>query len=76
MTYSTGSFTVDELAPIQTMLTKVLVAASAGEIDLNRLAREELAKRGLDEHGVWVRFDRAKRLLNNTPPTSNMNPET
>ena len=74
MSYSTGSFTVDELGPIQTMLTEVLVAASAWEIDLNRLAREELAKRGLDAHGEWVGFERAKWLLNGIPNSENKNP--
>jgi hypothetical protein len=76
MSYSTGPFTVDELGPIQTMLTKVLVAASAGEIDLNRLAREELANRGLDGNGLWVGFDRAKLLLKNIQVPSHINPET
>ena len=42
-------------------MTKVLAAAARGEIDLNRLAREELAARGLDNKGVWVGFDRAKQ---------------
>jgi hypothetical protein len=65
MSYSTGPFTVDEIGPIQLMLVKVLVAAAAGEIDLNRLAREELAERGLDASGVWVGFNRAKMLLAN-----------
>ncbi|MEC4749881.1 hypothetical protein [Methylomicrobium sp. Wu6] len=64
MSYSTGPFTVDELGPIQTMLVKVLVAAAAGEIDLNRLAKEELAARGLDASGVWVGFERAQTILN------------
>lgn len=61
--YSTGPFTVDELVPIQTMLVKVLVAAASGEIDLNRLSREELAARGLDASGIWVGFERAQTLL-------------
>ena len=42
MSYSSTRFTVDELGFIQTALTKVLSAAAAGELDLNRLAREEL----------------------------------
>ncbi len=64
MTYTTGKFTVDELVFIQTALTKVLAAAARGEIDLNRLAREELAARGRDDQGVWVGFDRAKQIHN------------
>lgn len=64
MTYTTKEFTVDEVGFIQTALTKVLAAAARGEIDLNRLAREELASRGLDEQGNWVGFDRAKQIHN------------
>ncbi|MCK7502957.1 MAG: hypothetical protein MZV70_01865 [Desulfobacterales bacterium] len=43
MTYTTKAFSVDELGFIQTALTRVLAAVSRGEVDLNRLAREELA---------------------------------
>ena len=64
MTCTTQQFTVDELGFIQTALAKVLGAAARGEIDLNRLAREELAARGLDDKGVWVGFDRAKQIHN------------
>jgi len=64
MTYSTQQFTVDEVGFIQIALTKVLAAAARGELDLNRLAKEELASRGLDDKGVWVGFDRAKHLHN------------
>ena len=64
MAYTTSTFTVDELGFIQTALAKVLAAAARGEIDLNRLAREELAARGLDDKGVWVGFDRAKQIHN------------
>ena len=62
MTYRSTEFTVDELGFIQIALTKVLAAAARGEFDLNRLAREELASRGLDANGVWVGFDRAKQI--------------
>ena len=64
MAYTTKQFTVDELGFIQIALTKVLAAAARGEIDLNRLAREELASRGLDDQGVWVGFPRAKQIHN------------
>ena len=64
MTFTTQQFTIDELGFIQTALAKVLAAAARGEIDLNRLAREELAARGLDDQGVWVGFDRAKQIHN------------
>ena len=64
MSYTTHKFTVDELGFIQIALTKVLAAAARGEIDLNRLAREELASRGLDKDGQWVGFDRAAKIHN------------
>jgi len=64
MSYTSNEFTVDEVGFIQVAMTKVLAAAARGELDLNRLAREELAARGLDDKGVWVGFDRAKILHN------------
>lgn len=64
MTYTTQQFTVDEIGFIQIAMTKVLAAVARGELDLNRLAKEELAARGLDDKGVWVGFDRAKKLHN------------
>ena len=62
MTYRNTKFTVDELGFIQTALNKVLAAAARGELDLNRLAREEMASRGLDRYGNWVGFDRAPQI--------------
>ena len=62
MTYRNTEFTVDELGFIQTALNKVLAAAARGELDLNRLAREEMASRGLDRDGNWVGFDRARQI--------------
>ncbi|MBI3479450.1 MAG: hypothetical protein HY016_03700 [Nitrosomonadales bacterium] len=64
MSYSNKEFTVDELGFIQTVLTKVLAAAARGELDLNRLAREELAARGLDQNGAWVGFHKAAKIHN------------
>jgi len=64
MTYTSNEFIVDEVGFIQIALTKVLAAAARGELDLNRLAREELASRGLDDQGVWVGFNRAKQIHN------------
>lgn len=61
---SSSNFTVDELGFIQLALTKVLAAAARGEIDLNQMARKELASRGLDDQGVWVGFPRAKQIHN------------
>jgi hypothetical protein len=62
MTLTTNEFTIDEVGFIQTALTKVLAAAARGELDLNRLAREELAARGLDRQGEWVGFAAATKV--------------
>ena len=62
MPNTNNEFTIDELGFIQIALTKVLAAAARGEIDLNRLAREELASRGQDEYGNWVGFERAAQI--------------
>lgn len=64
MTYTTTEFTTDELGFIQTAAAKVLAAVARGELDLNRLAREELANRGLDQNGTWVGFDQARSVHN------------
>lgn len=45
---------------IQLFKNDVLVNVAAGNIDLNDLAREELASRGLDPHGQWVGFEKAR----------------
>ena len=63
MTYTTQQFTVDETGFIQISLTKVLAAVALGELDLNRLAKEELAARGLNDRGNWIGFDAAKKHL-------------
>ncbi|MBE0568746.1 MAG: hypothetical protein IH577_03600 [Deltaproteobacteria bacterium] len=60
--YSAGPFTVDEIGFIQIAETKVLAAIARGEIDLNRIAREELAARGLGLNGEWVGFQRARTI--------------
>lgn len=64
MSYSNSAFTVDELGFIQIALTKVLAASARGELDLNQLAREELAARGQDKNGVWVGFEQAAEIHN------------
>lgn len=61
--YSSGEFTVDEVGFIQTADTEVLAAVARGEIDLNQIAREELASRGLNDQGRWVGFDQARESL-------------
>jgi len=60
--YTAGNFTVDEIGFIQIADAKVLAAVARGEIDLNRIAREELAARGLGLHGEWVGFKNARTI--------------
>ncbi len=60
--YSAGPFTVDEIGFIQIAQTKVLAAVARGEVDLNRVAREELANRGLGLNGEWVGFQTARKI--------------
>lgn len=66
--YSSGKFTVDQIGFIQIADTQVLAAVARGEIDLNRIAREELASRGLDAQGQWVGFGQARRLCGFSAP--------
>jgi len=47
---------------IQLALTSVLAAAARGEIDLNEMAKQELALRGLDSQGNWAAFPKTRRL--------------
>jgi hypothetical protein len=54
-----ADITYDEAAILQTCHTNVLLAAAAGKIDLNAMARAELANRGLDTSGKWVGFREA-----------------
>ena len=61
--YSSGKFTIDQVGFIQLADTDVLAAVARGEIDLNQIAREELASRGLDDQGRWVGFDQARAAL-------------
>jgi len=60
--YSAGPFSLDEIGFIQIADAKVLAAVARGEIDLNRIAREELASRGLGLNGEWVGFERAQKI--------------
>src|SRR3990170_2111127 len=60
--YTAGPFSVDEIGFIQIAEAKVLAAVARGEIDLNRIAREELAARGLGLHGKWVGFEAARKV--------------
>lgn len=47
---------------LQSICTDMLAQAARGELDLNALARKELANRGVDWHGHWVGFEKASRL--------------
>jgi hypothetical protein len=60
--YTAGKFTVDEIGFIQIADAKVLAAVARGEIDLNRIAQEELAARGLGLNGEWVGFQKARTI--------------
>ncbi len=64
MKNTSPQFTDDELGFIQLAATKVLAAVANGEIDLNQLACQTLASRGLDKQGNWVGFDKAKQIHN------------
>jgi hypothetical protein len=55
-------FTIDELGFMQLADAKILAAVARGELDLNAVARRELANRGLDHDGKWVGFEKAARL--------------
>ena len=61
MTTNVHAFTVDETGFIQIAAIKVLAAVARGELDLNRLAKQELAARGLNDQGNWIGFDAAKK---------------
>lgn len=60
--YRKGPFTVDEIEFIEAATVRVLVGATQGDVDLNQLARDELAMRGMNKDGVWVGFDAAARI--------------
>jgi len=47
---------------LQVIHADILASAARGELDLNALARRELASRGLDQNGQWVGFREAERL--------------
>ena len=57
-----GLSTEDDAMVLQTAHPKLLAAAARGELDLNQLAKAELAARGLDEHGNWVGFKEAAKI--------------
>ena len=57
----------DEVNPkfvLQGTATELLVQAASGRIDLNELARQELANRGLGRDGEWIGFEAAANYWN------------
>ena len=60
ISYSLGPLTPDQIDFLHAVPVKVLVAAANGTVDLNQLARQELANRGYDRDGVWVGFAAAR----------------
>lgn len=46
----------------QTIGSDILCAIVNNQIDAVRLAREELAARGLDHSGKWVGFEKAEKI--------------
>jgi hypothetical protein len=56
------NFTVDQMGFIQIANSEILAAVARGELDLNAVARQELAARGLDKNGKWIGFDAARKL--------------
>ena len=48
----------------QGVSTALLSKAVKNEIDLLKLAKRELASRGLDGNGLWVGFEEAKKIHN------------
>ena len=56
------AFTIDELGFMQLADARILAAVARGELDLNAVARRELASRGLDDHATWVGFANAAQI--------------
>jgi hypothetical protein len=61
MKYEREAAARDAAEHMQPFPSAVLAAVARGEIDLNAIARAELANRGLDLAGKWVGFEAAKR---------------
>lgn len=56
-------YDADEFGHIQCMDTATLCKVARGEVDLNQIAINHLADRGLNENGVWIGFDKARERL-------------
>lgn len=56
-------FKMDDVEGVlQLFKNDVLVTVINGEIDLNEVARLEMAARGLDKKGTWVGFQKAAEI--------------
>lgn len=54
----------EKVSFLQQADTDILVEAANGVIDLNQLARQILANRGIDQHtGRWIGFEAAREQL-------------
>jgi hypothetical protein len=51
---------------LQTARTSDILAAALGKVDLNVLARREMASRGMGRNGEWVGFAKAEEIWNVT----------
>ena len=60
---STNQFTYDQLSFLQTLTIPMVAAIARGDIDVQQLARKELASRGVDMSGKWIGFDAANALM-------------
>ena len=56
-------YDADKFGGIQLLNNDVLTAVARGDLDLNQIALNHLAGRGLDENGAWIGFEKAKERL-------------
>lgn len=56
-------YDADEFGHIQCMDTATLCKIARGEVDLNQIAINHLAQRGIDENGRWIGFEKSKERL-------------
>ena len=68
VSYSLGPLTPDQLNFLHAAPTSVLVAVAAEAVNLNELAKQELANRGCDMAGVFVGFRQAAAGYRDTHP--------
>ena len=61
--YPSQSMERDLADQLQTLDTRFLLAIHHGDVDVQALARRELANRGIDGSGRWVGFAQAGQNL-------------